>query len=102
MDRRKSNNKNDSLKLPSSGLPSKKIEFSVERKVLIQVIILLLITMLLIGCCAGKGTTQVYCRDGFHATNGWVSAETSSQLWVVDNESGTVMEFSKQQCSIKG
>ena len=94
-------NGDKSMELPSSAKPKKEITFRVERKILIQVIILIILSLIILGCAAGKETKQVICRNSFYAVNGWVSAENSQSYWVVDSQ-GKTMEFSKNNCSIKG
>ena len=94
-------NSDKSIELPSSDKPKKEITFRIERKTLIQVIILIILSLIILGCAAGKETKQVICRDSFHTVNGWVSAENSQFYWVVDGQ-GNTMEFSKNNCSIKG
>ena len=64
-------------------------------------IILIILSLIILGCAAGKETKQVICRNSFYAVNGWVSAENSQSYWVVDSQ-GKTMEFSKNNCSIKG
>ena len=94
-------NSDKSMELPSSAKPKKEITFRVERKILIQVIILIILSLIMLGCAAGKETKQVICRNSFHTVNGWVSAENARSYWVVDGQ-GNTMEFSKNNCSIKG
>ena len=97
MSKRKTNNDN---KYPSSAKPSKTINFSIERKTLIQIIILIFMALIILGCTANKNTTKkVFCNDGFHTTYGWVSAESGSSYWVV-SDNGKAVEFNKQKCSI--
>ena len=99
MSKRKTSNDN---KYSSSAKPSKTIIFSIERKTLIQVIILISMALIILGCTMNANTTKkVFCKDGFHATYGWVSAESGSSYWVV-SDNGETVEFNKQKCSITG
>ena len=94
-------NSDKSMELPSSAKPKKEITFRVERKILIQVIILIILSLIILGCAAGKETKQVICRNSFYAVNGWVSAENSQSYWVVDSQGKTIKK-KKNNCSIKG
>ena len=97
---RKRNNKN-SIEWPSSAKPRKEIIFKIERKTFIQVIILLLIILIVLGCTIGQETKTVYCKENSQVVKGWVSAESTQSYWVVDGL-GKIMEFSKNKCSIRG
>lgn len=94
-------NSDKSMELPSSVKPKKEITFKIERKTLIQIIILILISLVILGCAAGQEQKNITCRDNFQIISGWVSAENTYSYWVVDNQ-GKTMEFSKNKCSIKG
>lgn len=94
---------NDNSKLPSSGKPRETLQFNIEKKTLIQIIISIFILLIVLGCSAKVNSTKnVYCNDGSESVSGWVSAETNGSYWVVgDNQNGRAMEFNKQKCSIK-
>lgn len=94
-------NSDKSMELPSSVKQKKEITFKIERKTLIQIIILILISLVILGCAAGQERKNVTCRDNSQIISGWVSAENTYSYWVVDSQ-GKTMEFSKNKCSIKG
>ena len=96
----KRKNSNDSLTLPSSGKPSEIIHFNIKKKTLVQIIILILVLLVALGCSAQNSTKRVLCNDGFQSSSGWISAEGTQSYWVVD-DNGKLMEFNKQKCSIK-
>lgn len=87
--------------IPLSKRDNKRITFSVEKNIFIQVIILLIITICLLGCAVDKGPKEVFCQNGFDASQGWVSSEQGGHYWVVDDR-GQIMEFNKRNCSIVG
>lgn len=94
-------NSDKSIELPSSAKPGKELTFKIQRKTFIQIIILILISLMILGCAASREPKKVMCRDSSHTVAGWVSAENSQSFWVVDGM-GNTMEFSKNNCSIKG
>lgn len=85
--------------VPSSKEDEKKITFSIEKKTLVQVIILLLSALFVVGCINEDSVKKVHCIDNGQTAQGWVSAEANGHLWVVDKH-GKVVEFSKRDCSI--
>ena len=98
---RKERMKRKDDKYPSSNRG--KINISIEKSMLIRVIILILTLFLILGCTINYDTPRkkVFCYDGYHSSSGWVSAESSYKYWVV-GENGKVIEYSKSKCSTRG
>ena len=100
MSKKNTSKTSDSLVIPSGHKP-KMIEFKIQVKVLVEIITLLLILFIVLGCAANNKPSRIACSDGFRSETGYVSAESSHSFWVV-NSDGYTVEFSKQYCSING
>ena len=91
-------------KLPSpERAEGKKIEFSVDKKIFIQITVLILLVLIIVGCMTknvSASTQRAYCNDGFQVTEGTISAKSSYKYWIVDDD-GYTREYLIQDCSIK-
>lgn len=97
---------NNDLTLPAlrwwHRVKDEKLNFSISKKLLLEVIILFVILLFAVGCFSQKQLKSVACDDGTRVISGWISAESNSKYWIVSNDGGATMEFGKYMCSIKG
>lgn len=94
-------NRRKNKDLPSAIKAGSKVEFSIEKKILIQIIVLILLILVTVGCMSKNmaSTKRAYCNNGFQITEGAISAESDYKYWIVDDD-GNTWEYVIQDCSM--